>query len=75
MSEFEMIKKYEGPFEVRTQNEDGWTEYHEELDETDDLEVALIWLRQPDCISGEIRSNGRVIAWKNRDEGVQFEEA
>lgn len=50
-------------YQVHTANEDGWNDYHEEDDETDDFEVAVAWLRRHDVQWGEIRYNGQLVAW------------
>lgn len=62
-------------YEVWTANEDGWTDYHEETEITDDFEIALTWLGASDVVRGEIRSldNGDVIAWKDwNDEKIEY---
>ena len=59
-------------FKVWTQNESGFTEYHEENDETDDFEVALQWLNADDCIGGHIKLNGKIIVSKDYDGNLEF---
>lgn len=60
-------------FEVWTANESGFTDYHEENDETDDYEVAVAWLDASDCIRGHIKLNGVIVASKDED-GWEFRE-
>ncbi len=56
-------------YEVHTANEDGWTDYHEEDDETDDFEVAIDWLLRSDVVWGEIKYEGEVVVWtEERDD-------
>ena len=50
-------------YEVHTANEDGWTDYHEEDDVTCEFDVALAWLGNSDVVWGEIKVDGKVIAW------------
>lgn len=50
-------------YEVHTANEDGWTDYHEEDDITDDFDIAIDWLKRSDVKWGEIRCNGELVAW------------
>ena len=52
--------------------EDGWSDYHEETEETDSFEVALAWLRRSDTQQGEIRFKGKVVASKDRDGSLEF---
>lgn len=61
-------------YEVFTENEDGWTDYHTEEDITDDYEIAIIWLNRDDCLSGEIRVNGEIVVSKDRDGTFEFAE-
>jgi len=62
-------------YEVHTANEDGWTDYHEEDDETEDFQVAVGWLERPDCKWGSVKYKGKTVAWKeDADEPVQFAE-
>jgi len=49
-------------YQVHTANEDGWTDYYEDDDETDDLEVAVAWLKRPDVVWGEISYEGEPVA-------------
>lgn len=59
-------------FEVHTANEDGWTDYHEEDDETDDFEIALDWITRSDVQWGEVRLNGELIASSDSDHNVEY---
>lgn len=60
-------------FEVKTWNEDGWSEGHEEEDITDDLQIALIWLTRDDCRDGSIYADGELVATKDYyGEPVEF---
>ena len=59
-------------FEVWTACEDGWSDYHEENDETDNFDVAMAWLNRSDCQAGEIKLDGKIIVSKDRDGRMQF---
>lgn len=59
-------------FNVHTGNEDGWNDYHEEDDETDSWDVALAWLGRNDCVWGEVRVNGKIVASKGSDGEIEF---
>ena len=58
-------------YEVHTANEDGWTDYHEEDETTDDMEVAVHWLSQPDVVWGTIAVDGKEIA---HTEEIEYED-
>lgn len=59
-------------FNVHTANEDGWTDYHEEDDETDEFTTAIYWITRDDVKWGEVRLNGELIAWSDDDHNVEY---